>query len=175
MRYLEQQTDEAHPAVITDILDYLADEGISTSSKTVTKDIDLLIEAGFDVVCNKSRQNQYFIGERHFETPELKLLIDAAQASKFLTAKRSHTLIDKFDLPRKLPPEPRLNPGHILRSPHKTQKRKCLHNRRFIAASHSRKEASAVYVLRIRPGQEKRIQTRTPCLRVQPLGLHLEQ
>jgi len=41
-------------------------------------DIDVLIETGVDVVCNKGRANQYFIGERHFETPELKLLIDAA-------------------------------------------------------------------------------------------------
>ena len=39
---------------------------------------------------------KYFIGDRHFELPELKLLIDAAQASKFLTAKRSRRLIEKL-------------------------------------------------------------------------------
>lgn len=48
------------------------------------------------MVSNKSRQNQYFVGERHFEIPELKLLIDASQASKFLTAKRSNAVIDKL-------------------------------------------------------------------------------
>jgi len=59
-------------------------------------DIEQLIEAGVDVICTKSRQNQYFVGVRHFETPELKLLIDAAQASRFLTAKRSSALINKL-------------------------------------------------------------------------------
>ena len=95
-RFLEEQTDEAHPAVAADIVAYLATEGITASGRTVAQDIDLLIEAGVDVVCNKSRTIQYFIGDRHFELPEVKLLIDAAQASKFLTAKRSRALIGKL-------------------------------------------------------------------------------
>ena len=95
-RFLEEQTDEAHPATVADIIAYLADEGITATRKTVVQDIDLLIESGVDVVCNKSRQNQYFVGSHHFEMPELKLLIDATQASKFLTAKRSKVLINKL-------------------------------------------------------------------------------
>ena len=95
-RFLEEQTDEDHPAAIADIIGYLDGEGITATRKTVSQDIELLIESGVDLVCNKSRQNQYFIGERYFETPELKLLIDAAQASKFLTAKRSSKLIGKL-------------------------------------------------------------------------------
>jgi len=95
-RFLEEQTDEAHPAVISDIIAYLADNGIAATRRTVTQDIDQLIEYGVDVVRNKCRQNQYFVGDRHFEIRELKLLIDAAQASKFLTAKRSRTIIDKL-------------------------------------------------------------------------------
>ena len=95
-RFLEEKTDEAHPAVITDIIAYLAGEGVAATRKTVAQDIDQLIESGVDVICNKRRQNQYFIGDRHFETPEIKLLIDAVQASKFLTAKRSSRLIDKL-------------------------------------------------------------------------------
>ena len=95
-QYLEEYADELHPAVTGDILEHLSSKGIMATRKTVTQDIDLLIEAGVDVVCNKSRQNQYFIGDRHFELPELKLLIDATQASKFLTAKRSRKLIGKL-------------------------------------------------------------------------------
>ncbi len=95
-RFLEEQTDEEHQATLADIITWLTAQGISGNRKTVAQDIELLIESGVDVVCNKSRQNQYFIGDRHFETPELKLMIDAAQASKFLTAKRSRTLIGKF-------------------------------------------------------------------------------
>ena len=95
-RYLEEQTDEAHPAVIANILAYLALEGITANRRTAAQGIDQLIEAGVDVVCNKGRPNKYFIGDRHFEIPELKLLIDAAQASNFLTAKRSKALIGKL-------------------------------------------------------------------------------
>ena len=95
-RYLLEQTDEEHQATAADIAAYLAGEGITASVRTVAQDVDLLIEAGVDVICNKSRTIQYFIGDRHFEMPELKLLIDAVQASKFLTAKRSHALINKL-------------------------------------------------------------------------------
>jgi len=95
-QYLKEQTDELHPAAITDILSHLSDTGISANRRTVMLDIKQLVEAGVDVVCNRSKQNQYFIGERHFEAPELKLLVDAAQASKFLTAKRSRAIINKL-------------------------------------------------------------------------------
>ena len=95
-RFLEEQTDEEHPATIADILSYLSSVGIAAHSRTVMLDIEQLIEAGVDVVHNKSRHNQYFIGEIHFELPELKLLVDAAQASKFLSVKRSCALIDKL-------------------------------------------------------------------------------
>ena len=95
-RFLEEQTGEEHPATVADIIAYLSGEGIPASDKTIKLDIELLIETGIDLVCNKGRQNQYFIGDRHFETPELKLLIDAAQASRFLTAKRSRALIGKL-------------------------------------------------------------------------------
>ena len=95
-RFLEEQTDEAHPATVADILAYLSENGIDAHHRTVMLDIGQLIEAGYDVVCNKSRQNQYFIGTVLFEMPELKLLVDAAQASKFLPVKRSRDLIDKL-------------------------------------------------------------------------------
>ena len=95
-KFLEEYSDELNPVAIADILAYLADEGIDAHRRTVMLDIEQLIESGADVICNKSRQNQYFIGDILFEMPELKLLIDAAQASKFLSVKRSRALIDKL-------------------------------------------------------------------------------
>ena len=92
-RYLEENSDEQHQKTVTDILAHLTGQGITATRKTVAQDIELLIEAGVDVVINKSRPNKYFVGIRHIELPKLKLLIDAAQASKFLTVKRSRDLI----------------------------------------------------------------------------------
>jgi predicted DNA-binding transcriptional regulator YafY len=95
-RFLEEQTDEEHPAAIADIIAYLAAEGIPAARKSVARDIELIIESGADVSCIKGRQNQYFIYERCLERPELKLLLDAVQASKFLTEFRSGILIEKL-------------------------------------------------------------------------------
>lgn len=95
-RFLEEQTDEEHPATVADILAYLSSLGIAAHRRTVMLDIGQLMEADVDVVCNKGRQNKYFVGDGLLELPELKLLVDAAQASKFLTRKRSRALIDKL-------------------------------------------------------------------------------
>jgi predicted DNA-binding transcriptional regulator YafY len=95
-RFLETQTDERNPVEMRDILYFLEKEGIHASRKTVMQDIEQLIEAGIDVVCNKGRHYEFFVGSRHFELPELKTLVDAVQASKFITAKKSSALIDKL-------------------------------------------------------------------------------
>lgn len=94
-KYLWECTDEAHPATTADILDYLSSIGISTTRKTIAEDVAELQESGFDIVCNRSRQNEYFIGSRYMELAELKLLIDAVQAAKFISPKKSTELIGK--------------------------------------------------------------------------------
>ena len=83
LRYLYQHTDENHPATVTDITAYLKERGIQAVRQTVYADLNALITAGFDIVIVKSTQNQYFIGSRLFEYPELKMLEDAVEnASK---------------------------------------------------------------------------------------------
>lgn len=77
--------DESHPAIITEILAYLASQDIHANRKTVAVDIRDLQEAGWDIVCNRSRQNQYFIGDRGLELAELKLIIDVVQAARFIS------------------------------------------------------------------------------------------
>jgi len=96
MRFLEEQTDEEHPAVISDILAYLETVGIETSRFTVARELDLLTESGVDVIRNDGKPNQYFIGERAFELPELKLLVDAVMASRFIPPKKVDALINKL-------------------------------------------------------------------------------
>lgn len=96
LRYLWEYTDENNPATTNDIIEYLAAFGIVTTRKTVTEDIAELQSIGIDIVCNRSRQNEYFIGTRHLEIAELKLLVDAVQAAKFLSPKKSMELIGKL-------------------------------------------------------------------------------
>lgn len=94
-KYLWDNTDESHPATTSDIISYLASFGITTTRKTVAEDVTELQESGFDIVCNRSRQNEYFVGSRYMELAELKLLIDAVQAAKFISPKKSNELIGK--------------------------------------------------------------------------------
>jgi len=95
-RFLEEYSDELNPVTMPKILDHLKKEGISASRKTVAQDIAQLIESGIDVVCNTGHSYEYFIGERHFELPELKLLVDAVTASGFISARKSAELIKKL-------------------------------------------------------------------------------
>lgn len=95
-QYLYQQTDEQHPASVTDILAFWQQHGIQAGRKSVYTDIELLQNAGMDIVCVKSSQNKYFVGQRLFELPELKLLVDAVESSRFITEKKSTALIKKL-------------------------------------------------------------------------------
>ena len=96
LRFLYQQTDEAHPATVSDILAYLKERNISAVRQTVYADLDVLIAAGIDIVVVKSTQNQYFIGSRIFEYPELKMLTDAVASSKIISAGKSEQLVQKL-------------------------------------------------------------------------------
>ena len=95
-KYLWDNTDEEHPATTADIIAHLASLGISTTRKTVADDVTELQNSGFDVICNRSRQNEYFIGTRHLELAELKLLVDAVQSSKFISKERSEQMVSKI-------------------------------------------------------------------------------
>ena len=95
-QYLHQHTDEQHPVSDTDILAFWQQHGIQAGRKSVYTDIELLQNVGMDIVCVKSSQNKYFVGQRLFELPELKLLVDAVESSRFITEKKSTALIKKL-------------------------------------------------------------------------------
>lgn len=96
LKYLLEKTDEDHPAIINDILSYLEKRGIHATRKTVAADLVELQDSGFDVICNKSRQNKYFIGSRILELAELKTVVDAVQAARFISPSKSLSLIEKL-------------------------------------------------------------------------------
>lgn len=94
---LEERTDEENPLSTTQLINILADEyGIPAHRTTITKDITALQEFGMDIVTIHSTQSKYFVASRKFELPELKLLIDAVESSKFITKKKSNALIKKI-------------------------------------------------------------------------------
>lgn len=96
LRFLYQQTDEAHAVTVSDMIEYLKSKGIPSVRQTVYTDLEALDTAGIDIVQIKSTQNRYFIGSRIFEYPELKMLVDAVASSKVISAKKSQALIQKL-------------------------------------------------------------------------------
>ena len=96
LKYLWDNTDIDHPATMKDILAHLEENGITTTRKTVSADIEDLKDFGIDIDCQRSTQNRYFIDVRTFELPEVKLLVDAVQSSRFITPQKSKRLIKKL-------------------------------------------------------------------------------
>lgn len=96
LRYLRRESDEEHPVTVEQILRHLDGAGFSCDRKTVMDDLAVLSDFGEDVIVNRGRGGGCFLGERTFETAELKLLIDAVQSSRFIPLESSRRLISKL-------------------------------------------------------------------------------
>ena len=95
--YLQRYSHEAHPVRASELIDMLDRQwGIQCERKTIYSDIAALQEYGIDIVSVPGKAGGYYIASRNFELPELKLLIDAVQSSRFLTEKKSRELIEKL-------------------------------------------------------------------------------
>ena len=94
--YLRSHTDELHPVSMQQILAALEGEGIRAERKSVYDDLDTLRDYGMEIRKVSGKNGGYYIGQRQFQLPELKLLIGAVQSSRFLTEEKSLELIDKL-------------------------------------------------------------------------------
>lgn len=93
---LLERSDETHPLAMKDLLSALSAHGISAERKSVYSDIESLRELGMDIRLARGSNGGYYVCSRDFELPELKLLVDAVRASKFITEKKSASLIKKL-------------------------------------------------------------------------------
>ena len=95
--YLQRNSHQNHPVRASELIAMLANQhNISCDRKTVYSDIAALQDYGVDIVSTPGKNGGYYIASRNFELPELKLLIDAVQSSRFLTEKKSRELIEKL-------------------------------------------------------------------------------
>ena len=65
--------------------------------KSIYNDLESLRTFGLDIVRDEVAHDRYYIGARSFEVPELKLLVDSVQSSKFITHKKTLALIKKIE------------------------------------------------------------------------------
>ena len=98
LRMLEEKTDEEHSLTVPDMIEELAAYGINAERKSIYTDIEALRSFGADIIMEKKeKKTGYYLASREFELAELKLLVDAVQASRFITEKKSTQLIHKLE------------------------------------------------------------------------------
>lgn len=94
-RLLWEETDEAHRLSAPALAERLRERGIPTERKSVYDGIETLRQQGAEVLYEPN--GGYYLAERTFQLAELKLLVDAVQASKFITVKKSRELIRRLE------------------------------------------------------------------------------
>ena len=92
-KYFLDHSDENHPAVTKDIVDYLKDEyGIKTERRSIYRDIAVLRDDfGMDIVGGQG--GRYRLMSRQFEFDDLRLLAECVYAAKFISVTKSKELV----------------------------------------------------------------------------------
>ena len=91
------ESDDEHGLTINEIIERLAELGIKAERKSLYDDFLILEELGYPVSKISTKPPKYRLDDRPFELPELKMLVDAVEASKFITAAKSREIISKLE------------------------------------------------------------------------------
>jgi len=92
-----KQTDENHHLTMPQVITELKRYGISAERKGLYDDFRILGEYGIEILSQKHKGIGYYVASREFDLAELKLLIDSIQSSKFITEKKTLSLIKKVE------------------------------------------------------------------------------
>ncbi|MEG1706377.1 MAG: WYL domain-containing protein, partial [Clostridia bacterium] len=92
----QQESDADRPISTNDLIAKLGKFGISIDRRTLYEDIVVLNELGYEVFCKKGRANNYYVVDRKFDVPELRILMDAVESASFITDKKTKELLDKI-------------------------------------------------------------------------------
>ena len=98
LNIFNRETDEENPTTITKITARLNQEGFTATKKTIVSDMETLTAHGVDIICEPGKPNKYFVASRDFELAELMMLVDAVQAAKFTSVKKSQEIIKKLSM-----------------------------------------------------------------------------
>ncbi len=93
-----ERTDDDHYITMPEIITALGEYEITADRKSIYTDLKDLEVLGIEVEGEPAGKGyHYHVVSRPFELPELKLLVDAIQSSKFITEKKTNTLIRKLE------------------------------------------------------------------------------
>ncbi len=93
---LMRETDDENGISMSQIISYLDEFGIKAERKSIYDDFLTLDSLGYPVLQIPGKPPTYTLECRPFDLPELKMLVDAVQVSKFITARKSREIINKL-------------------------------------------------------------------------------
>ena len=97
LQALTKYSNENNPLSANKLLEHLELNDIFVERKAIYRDIQTLIDTGYDI--QKIHENNirgYYLDNDTFEIAELRLLVDAINASRFISEKRTKTLLTKL-------------------------------------------------------------------------------
>lgn len=97
IKILEERTDPVHTLTMPQIVSALKKHGVIAERKSLYDDLEALKQFGLDIQYTKTKTYNYFLAGRKYSLPELRLLVDAVQSSRFITSKKSLELIKKLE------------------------------------------------------------------------------
>lgn len=129
LQILMERTDEEHILNAIDLCSILkAEYDLEADRRTIYSEVDALSDFGIDIVQIKGKNPGYYIGSRDFELAEVKILVDAVQSSKFVSAKKSQELIKKLEKLCSEQQAKQLNPQIVIANRPKTKNETILYN-----------------------------------------------
>lgn len=93
---LNAETDEEHSIGTEEIIKRLKSFGIECVRSTLYEDIKTLQKYGYEIFCERSISNRYYVCEHAFSTAEALIIMDAVQSAGFITEKKTAELVDKI-------------------------------------------------------------------------------
>ncbi len=96
LEIFQQQSDVDHRLTVPMLEKLLAKQGVPSERKSIYTDIAALQDAGYAIELIRGPRGGYYLEERDFELAELEILVDAVQNSRFITERKSTSLIKKL-------------------------------------------------------------------------------
>ncbi len=98
MKILLEETDQDHILNASELNQIMQDRyQMTCNRKTIYSDVEKLQRFGLEIRQVKGDRQGYYVAERDFSLPELKLLVDAVQSSRFIPSAQSEELIRKLE------------------------------------------------------------------------------
>ena len=97
-KIMVSKTDDEHYLTMPQIMKELNKYDITAERRSIYRDLQEIENLGIEVEGEPvGKSYHYHVVSHLFELPELKLLVDAIQSSRFITAKKSDELIKKLE------------------------------------------------------------------------------